>query len=95
MLQVFLQNVTFVSDVCCKRFDLYVLYVSHVCCKSMFQMFLLFLVLRASVFMLQVFYLDVAYDAISIYVCCKCVFQIFQLFQMYVASVLSGMLHML
>jgi hypothetical protein len=45
--------------------------------------------------MLQVFYLDVAYDAISIYVCCKCVFQIFQLFQMYVASVLSGMLHML
>jgi hypothetical protein len=92
---VFVQNVSSVSDVCCKRFDLYVLYVSHVCCKSMFQMFLLFLVLRASVFMLQVFYLDVAYNAMSIYVCCKCVFQIFQLFQMYVASVLSGMLHML
>jgi hypothetical protein len=40
--------------------------------------------------MLQVFYLDVAYVAMTIYVCCKRMFQMFQLFQTYVANVLSG-----
>jgi hypothetical protein len=40
--------------------------------------------------MLQVFYLDVVYVALTINVCCKCMFQMFHLFQTYVASVLSG-----
>jgi hypothetical protein len=46
-------------------------------------------------FMLQVFYLDVAYVALAIHVCCKCMLQMFQLFQTYVASVFIWMLHML
>jgi hypothetical protein len=36
--------------------------------------------------MLQVFYQDVVYIALTIHICCKCMFQ---LFQTYVASVLS------
>jgi hypothetical protein len=40
--------------------------------------------------MLQVFYLYVAYVALTIYVYCKCMFQMFLLFQTYVLSVLSG-----
>jgi hypothetical protein len=36
---VFVQGVSYVLDVCRKRFDLDVAYVSHICCKSMFQMF--------------------------------------------------------
>jgi hypothetical protein len=39
---VFVLNVSSVSDVCCKRFDLDVIYVSHICCKNMFQIFHLF-----------------------------------------------------
>ena len=47
-------------------------YVSHICCKSMFQMFQLFhSYVAISVFMLQVFYLDVAYVS---HICCKCMF---------------------
>jgi hypothetical protein len=65
-----------VSEACCKRcskcfvyfrrmlqvfFNLDVAYVSHICCKSMFQMFQLFhSYVVVSVFMLQVFYPDVA-----------------------------------
>jgi hypothetical protein len=40
MLQEFVQNVSFVPDVCSKRFDIEVAYVSHICYNSMFQMFL-------------------------------------------------------
>jgi hypothetical protein len=48
--------------VCCKRFDLDVAYVSHICFNIMLQMFHLFQPsVAASVFMLQVFYPDVAY----------------------------------
>jgi hypothetical protein len=63
MLQTFvLQSVLSVLDICCKRFDLDVAYVSHICCKSMFQMFQLFHSdVVVSIFMLQVFYLDVVY----------------------------------
>jgi hypothetical protein len=39
MLQVFVQNVSSVSDVCCKHFYLDVAHVSHICCKSMFEIF--------------------------------------------------------
>jgi hypothetical protein len=42
MLQEFVQNVSFVPDICCKRFDLDVAYVSHICYNSMFQMFHMF-----------------------------------------------------
>jgi hypothetical protein len=74
-----------------KHFDLGVAYVSHLYCKSMFQIFHLFQsYVAAIVFMLQVFYLEVAYITMTIDVCCKCMFQIFQLFQTYVTSVLSG-----
>jgi hypothetical protein len=31
-----IQSVSYVSDVCCKHFDLDVAYVSHICCKSIF-----------------------------------------------------------
>jgi hypothetical protein len=41
MLQDFVQNVSSVPDVCCKRFDLDVAYVSHICCNSMFEIFYL------------------------------------------------------
>ena len=55
MLQAFVQNISFVTDVCCKHFDLDVAYVSHICCNSMFQMFHVFQSsVVASVFMLQV-----------------------------------------
>jgi hypothetical protein len=45
MLQVFqkfVQNISSVLDICCKRSDLYVVYVSHICGSNMFQMFQLF-----------------------------------------------------
>jgi hypothetical protein len=38
MLQVFqrfVQNISSVADVCCKRSDLDVAYVSHICCSNM------------------------------------------------------------
>jgi hypothetical protein len=43
MLQVFVQNISFVSDVCCKRFDLDVVYFIHtryvpVCCTEYMMM---------------------------------------------------------
>jgi hypothetical protein len=41
MLQEFVQNVSSVPDICCKRFGLDVAYVSHICCNSMSQMFYL------------------------------------------------------
>ena len=40
--EAFVQNVSSVSDVCCKRFYLDIAHVSHICCKSMFEMFQLF-----------------------------------------------------
>jgi hypothetical protein len=42
MLQVFVQNVSSVSDVRYKLFYVDVAYVSHICCKSMFEIFQLF-----------------------------------------------------
>jgi hypothetical protein len=56
MLRAFVQNVSYVPYVCCKRFDLDVTYVSHICCNNMFfQMFHMFQsYVAASVFMLQV-----------------------------------------
>jgi hypothetical protein len=55
MLQKFVQNVSSVSDICCKCFDLDVAYVSHICCNGMFQMFHMFRSsVAASIFMLQV-----------------------------------------
>jgi hypothetical protein len=91
---VFVLNVSSVSDVSCKRFDLDVVYVSHICCKNMFQIFHLFhSYVAVSIFYLascKYFYLDVTYVEVAIQVCCKCVFQMFQLFQTSVASVLSG-----
>jgi hypothetical protein len=42
MLQAFVQNISSVSDVCCKYFYLNVAHVSHTCCKSMFKTFQLF-----------------------------------------------------
>jgi hypothetical protein len=52
MLQAFVQYVSSVLDICCKRFDLDVAHVSHICCYSMFHMFQFYV--AASVFMLQV-----------------------------------------
>jgi hypothetical protein len=60
MLQVYVSNVSAVSNVCCKCFYLGVAYVVvaiHICCKYVFQMFLLF-------------HLDVAYVAVAIHVYC-------------------------
>jgi hypothetical protein len=55
ILQVCIQNISFVSDVNCKCFDLNIVYISHICCKSMFQMFQLFhSYVAIIVFMLQV-----------------------------------------
>jgi hypothetical protein len=54
---VFVQNVSYVLDIYCKRFDLDVAYVSHICCNSMFQSS----VAVFSCYKLQVFYLDVTY----------------------------------
>ena len=76
MLQAFVQNVSSVSDVCCKRFDLDVVCVSHICSKSMFQIFQLFhSYVAVSIFTLQVFYLDVADVS---HICCKSMFEMFQ-----------------
>jgi hypothetical protein len=62
MSQAFVQSVSSVSDACYKHFDLDVSYVPHIYCKSMFQMFQLFhSYIAVSIFMLQVFYLNVAY----------------------------------
>ena len=63
MLQASVLNVSSVFlDVCCKCAYLDVAYVSHICCKSMFKMFQLFhSYVAVSVFMLQVFYMDIAY----------------------------------
>jgi hypothetical protein len=36
ILQEFVQNVSSVPYVCCKRFDLDIVYVSHICCNGMF-----------------------------------------------------------
>jgi hypothetical protein len=53
---MFIQSVSSVLDVCCKRFDLDVAYVSHIYYKSMFQIFHLFYsYVAVSIFMLQVF----------------------------------------
>jgi hypothetical protein len=55
MLQAFVHSGSFVSDICCKRFDLDVVCVSPICCKNMFQMFPLFhSYVALSIFMLQV-----------------------------------------
>jgi hypothetical protein len=48
MTQAFIQNISSIPDVCCKRFDLDAAYVSHIYCNNMFQMYHLFLVLRCS-----------------------------------------------
>jgi hypothetical protein len=72
MLQAFVQNVSSVLNICCKRFDLDVAYVSHI------------YVARASVLDVccKRFDLDVAYVS---HICCKSMFEMFQLFQSYVA----------
>jgi hypothetical protein len=81
MFHVFQMYVAYISTGCCKsRFG--VAMTIHIYCKCMFQF-------RCFKRMLQVFYLDIAYVALTIHVCCKYMFQMFQLFQTYVASVLS------
>jgi energy-converting hydrogenase Eha subunit C len=89
VLQVYVSNVSAVSNVYCKLDVAYVAKAIHICCKCVFQMF--------QVFHLDVacFHLDVAYVAVAIHVCSKCIFQMFYLFQMYVASVLSRCCYML
>ena len=74
-MQAFVQSVSSVSDVCCKRFYLDVTYVSHICCKSMFQIFQLFYsYVAVSVFMLLVYVLNIL--SASDLCCIKCfVFQ--------------------
>jgi hypothetical protein len=52
MLQAFVQNISSILDIYCKRFDLHVLHVSHICCRSMFIYFQSYVL--ASVFILQV-----------------------------------------
>jgi hypothetical protein len=42
VFQRFVQNVSSVLDVCCKRSHLDVVYVSHICYNNIFQMFQLF-----------------------------------------------------
>jgi hypothetical protein len=47
-----------ISDVCCKQFDLDIVYVSRICCKSRLQMFYFFSLILQQVFLcskLQVF----------------------------------------
>ena len=64
MLQAFVQNVSSVPDICCKRFDLDVAYILHIFYNNMFQMFHLFqssVAASVSCCKLQVFYRDVAY----------------------------------
>jgi hypothetical protein len=83
MLQVFhrfVQNVSSVPDVCCKRSDLDVAYISHICCNDMFQMFKLFQsYVAVSVFMLQV--------ASVLSGCCICWTHILQVYVLDVSSV--------
>ena len=74
MLQVFqrfVQNISSILDVCCKRSDLDVAYVSHICSNNMFQMFQLFQsYVVVSVFMLQV--------ASALSGCCICCIHMLQ-----------------
>jgi hypothetical protein len=52
MLQVYVLNVSPVSDLCCKCFYLDVAYVLDICCKHLFKMFHLFQTYITSVFIL-------------------------------------------
>jgi hypothetical protein len=66
VFQKFVQNISSIPDVCCKRSDLDVAYVSHICYNYMFQMFQSYLSVSdfhvASVFiwMLHIFHTYVA-----------------------------------
>ena len=65
---------------------------SDICCKSMFQLFYSYV--AVSIFMLQVFYLDVAYVshicfvcfyldvAYILHICCKCFIRTLRMFVM-------------
>jgi cell division protein FtsX len=62
MLQTFVQNISSVLDVCCKHFLSGCCTCFTYCVKSMFEIFQQFQSYVAiSVFVLQVFYLDVTY----------------------------------
>jgi hypothetical protein len=79
MLQAFVQNVSSVSDVCCKRFLSECCTCSHICCKSMFEMFQLFQSYVAiCVFMLQV--------AGVLFGCCICFTHMLQVYVLNVSS---------
>jgi hypothetical protein len=73
MLQVFerfVQNISSIPDICCKRSNLDVAYVLHICCNYMFQIFQSYVAI--SVFMLQV--------ASVLSGCCICFIHILQLY---------------
>jgi hypothetical protein len=81
MLQVYVSNVSAVSNICCKCF----IWILHICWNSYtYVASVRFICFRR---MLQVFYLDVPSVSVAIHVCCKRLFKMFQLFQTYVASV--------
>jgi hypothetical protein len=70
MLQAFVQNVLFVSDICCERFYLDIAYVSHLCYKSLFEMFHIFqsyvAICKYFIWMLHMFHTHI------VIVCYKC-----------------------
>jgi hypothetical protein len=78
MLQVFLIDVAKVDQDAA-----YVAMVVHVCCKCLFSMFHLFF----HMYVVRVFYLDVAYVS---HICCKCFIWVLHMFHTSVTSILSG-----
>ena len=71
MLQVYVSNVSAVSNVCCKCLSR-----CCICCIGYTRMLQVY-VINVSAFSnvcCKVLYLDVAYVAVAIHICCKCMF---------------------
>jgi NAD(P)H-nitrite reductase large subunit len=73
VFQKFVQNISSIPDICCKRSDLDVAYVSHICCNNMFQIFQL----SRSYVVVSVFMLKIASVLSG---CCICFPHILQMY---------------
>jgi hypothetical protein len=98
MVQVYVPNVSSVSDVCCKCFHLDVTYTCmlhayvkhiHACCMRMLNVF------RCFVRRLQMLHLDVAYACNDFQVFLECLLQVFQTYVSCVSSVFFYILQLL
>jgi hypothetical protein len=76
MLQVYVSNISVISNVCCKCFYLDVAMAAHVCFKCIFQMFQLFQIYVASVLS-------------RYWTCCTSYTSILQLYVLNVSAVLN------